>query len=397
MNYGIDLLSFYTPNYYLNLDVLAKARGIEPEKLYLSLGQSKMGILPPDEDVVTMAANAAKRIVNRLSKEEIAEIETVLFATESGIDFSKAAGIYVHSLLGLSPRCRVVELKQACYGATAGLQLAMGMLTRNPTKKVLLCAADVARYALNSSGETSQGCGAVAMLLSANPRLLAIEKESGFYTQDVMDFWRPNYCTEAFVDGQYSCEIYLKALSECWRDYSDLSGRKFLDHQHFCYHMPVPKLAERAHIRLAKSNGYKYANDEDFQKQMGISLSYCREIGNCYTASLYTGIAALLDLSADDLSDRRIGLYSYGSGCSAEYFSVVVQNGYQEQLFKNEHAVMLTGRQALDYDTYLNFYNFELSNQDGIYETPILSTKASFRFVGVEEHKRRYDKINYEL
>jgi len=390
MYYGIDYLSFYTPNYYLDLQVLAKARGVDPEKFYLNLGQDKMAILPPDEDVVTMAANAANRIISRLSREEIADIEMLLFATESGIDLSKSAGIYVHQLLGLSHRCRVVELKQACYGATAGLQLAMGMLQRNPTKKILLCAADVARYSLNSAAESSQGCGAVAMLLSANPRLLTIEPESGFYTQDVMDFWRPNYCQEAFVDGQYSCEIYLKILTECWRDYSARSGRNFSDHQHFCYHMPVPKLAERAHRRLAKTCAYKYAGEEDFAKQMGVSLRYSREIGNNYTASLYTGITSLLDNSVDNLSARRIGLYSYGSGCSGEYFSAVVEEDYQQHLFRSEHQEMLAVRKELDYDQYLEFYNFKLPDDGSTYSTLEYAKTAKFRLAGVDGHKRRY-------
>lgn len=394
MRYGIDYLSFYTPNYYLDLQVLAKKRGVDPEKFYLNLGQDKIAILPPDEDVVTMAANAAYRIMERMSAEEIADIEMLLFATESGIDFSKSAGIYVHQLLGLPRRCRVVELKQACYGATAGLQLAMGMLHRNPVKKILLCAADVARYSLNSAAESSQGCGAVAMLLSANPRLLTIESESGFCTQDVMDFWRPNYCQEAFVEGQYSCEIYLKILTECWRDYNIRSGRNFSDHQHFCYHMPVPKLAERAHRRLAKACAYKYVNEEDFIKQMGVSLQYSREIGNNYTASLYTGIASLLDNSADDLSARRIGLYSYGSGCSGEYFSAVVEKQYQQHSFRNEHQEMLAVRQELDYDQYIEFYNFKLPEDSGVYSTPeyanIYAKSTKFRLVGVDGHKRRY-------
>jgi hydroxymethylglutaryl-CoA synthase len=66
----------------------------------------------------------------------------------------------------------------------------------NPTKKVLLIASDIAKYGLNTSGESSQGGGAVAMILSKNPRLVAIESGSGVYTEDVMDFWRPSYRSE---------------------------------------------------------------------------------------------------------------------------------------------------------------------------------------------------------
>jgi len=58
MNIGIDQISFYTSQYFLDLRALAEARGVDPDKYVVGIGQSKMGIPPPDEDVVTMAASA---------------------------------------------------------------------------------------------------------------------------------------------------------------------------------------------------------------------------------------------------------------------------------------------------------------------------------------------------
>ena len=110
---GIDTLAIYTSRYALDLATLANARGIDAEKYLTGLGQHVMSVPPPGEDIVTMAANAA---LQALRDVDVNDIEMLLFATESGIDQSKAAGIYVHGLLGLPARCRVVELKQACYG-----------------------------------------------------------------------------------------------------------------------------------------------------------------------------------------------------------------------------------------------------------------------------------------
>jgi len=140
---GIDTLAIYTSRYALDLGVLAKARGIDPEKYYVGLGQKMMSVSPPGEDIVTMAANAAKQALQGIDSNEI---EMLLFATESGIDQSKAAGIYVHSLLNLPTHCRVVELKQACYGATAALQLALPFLQANPDKKILLIVASAMTF-----------------------------------------------------------------------------------------------------------------------------------------------------------------------------------------------------------------------------------------------------------
>ena len=83
---GIDKISFYTSNYYLDLRTLACAQGTDPEKYYVGIGQEKMGMPAHDEDVVTMAASAAYPL---FEDEQSKHISTLLFATESGIDQSK--------------------------------------------------------------------------------------------------------------------------------------------------------------------------------------------------------------------------------------------------------------------------------------------------------------------
>lgn len=387
--FGIDKIDFYTSNYYLDLKALAAARGIQRERFYSELGQHKMAICPPGEDIVTMGAGAAAKL---LGDGADSDIDLLLFATESGIDASKAAGIYVHSLLGLPAHCRVIELKQACYAATGGLQLAISYLHQFPDRKVLLIAADIARYKMHGGAESSQGCGAVALLCSANPRVLAIEPESGFYTKDVMDFWRPNYCAEAFVDGRLSCDVYLRLLEECWREYQKKSGRKFLDHDCFCYHTPVPKLVERAHLRLAKINGYKNFADENIDRFLENSLQYNREIGNCYTASLYLGITSLLENNAENMVGKRIGLYSYGSGSVGEYFSGVVQKSYRDVLQAVEHQNFLQQRTELTYQQYEEIYNFTLPQIDGVYPLATNYRVDKFRLAAIENHKRIYEK-----
>jgi hydroxymethylglutaryl-CoA synthase len=386
---GIDTLSFYTSHYALDLEYLAKARGVDPNKYYVGLGQQKMSVSPPDEDIVTMAANAAFRAIRHI---DINSIEMLLFATESGIDQSKAAGIYVHDLLGLPERCRVIELKQACYSATLGLQLALPFLRQNPDKKVLIVASDVARYGLKSVGESSQGCGAIAMVLSANPRILALDSECGIVTANVMDFWRPNYSDAAFVEGKYSSKLYINMLEKTWQQYLALSGRTFMDHAHYCYHTPVPRLVEKAHTHLAKLSGY-HASEDMLHDHIHYSLEYGRKIGNSYTASLFIGLASLLDLVREDMTDKRIGFYSYGSGCVAEYFSGTVQPGYHKLLDSKYHQQMLVERTPLTYAEYEAFYSYKYP-QDGSHCKIPQYTAGRFRLAGMQDHKRIYEIVS---
>jgi hydroxymethylglutaryl-CoA synthase len=385
-HYGIDQLAFYTPPFYLDLETLAQARGVPTEKYTEGLGQYKMAVASPDEDIVTMAAEAAAKVLQPLSPSDLASIDWLIFATESALDHSKAAGIYVQELLHLPSHLRIIELKQACYSATAGIQLAIPYLMANPTKKILLIASDIARYGLNTSGESSQGGGAVAMILSKNPRLLHIEPGSGVYTEDVMDFWRPSYRSEALVEGKHSCDMYLKVLEASFHRYQENTGRHFSNHQHFIYHIPLPRLAEKAHQKIARICQTK----TDIQ-DLKHTLAYSRIVGNCYTAALYLGLISLLENAPTMLENQRIGFYSYGSGCIGEFFSGVVQPDYASVLRIAYHQNLLSSRKGLTTLQYEEFYRFETPT-DGSSKIIPNYKKTGFRLARVEHHKRIYER-----
>jgi hydroxymethylglutaryl-CoA synthase len=384
---GIDSISFFTSNMYIDLASLAKERNIDSDKYYKGLGQHQMATPAVDEDVVTLAANAAINIVNDDNKHEITN---VLFATESGVDQSKAAGIFVHQLLDLPKNCRVVELKQACYSSTAALQLGLAELSRNPKQKILVLASDIARYGLNTPGEPSQGCGAVAFILSANPRILEIDPESGYFTQDIMDFWRPNYRDEALVEGKYSSKMYLQSLQACWEHLSTKTDRTFNDYYRFCYHTPVCRLAEKAHKFLGKLNGERL-DDSQIKQHVQAGLNYNRTVGNCYTAALYLSLCSLIDNSKEDLTNKRIGLYAYGSGSVAEYFSGKLVEGYQAHSPKTQHTQMLNNRVELTYEQYKSLYSHQLPQDGSDLDLP-KQQKGTFRLAGLRRHIRVYEK-----
>jgi len=386
--FGIDAIDFYTSHYFVDLAALAGARGIDANKFYVGLGQHKMAIPAPDEDIVTLGANAAKRALKDVS---LHDIDTLLFATETGVDQSKAAGIYVHRLLGLPTRCRVVELKQACYSGTAAIQMAIGLVRSNPQKKVLIVMSDIARYGLGSRGESSQGCGAVALVISKNPKVLAIDPECGLYTDDIMDFWRPNYRREAFVDGHYSTKMYMQALSECFKHYSETSGRTFKEHDAYCYHVPIPRLVEKAHKYLSDFCGAS-CEDAHAKTLLSPALAYNRIVGNCYTASLYLSLLSLIDNTKDNLANKRVGLYSYGSGCVAEYFSGMFVPGYERHVHSADNHQLLESRIALSYEQYEEYYRFHLPDDGSQCVTPS-HPSGYYRLAGCDRHQRIYEKV----
>ena len=384
---GIESLAFYTPEKFLDLRTLAAVRNVPANKYLYGIGQERMAVLPPDEDIVTMGAAAARHAVKGI---DTATIDTLMFATESGIDQSKAAAIYVHQLLGLPSNCRSFEIKQACCGSTAALQMALALVAQNPRKRVLIVASDEARYGLNTPGEPTQGAGAIAMVISATPRLIVFDPESGSYTEDVMDFWRPNYLDEALVDGKFSIQVYMKALEESWSEYRRESGRGYNDCDYFCFHLPFTKMAGKANRVLARLGGYSDADEESTMARHIDSLHYNRLTGNSYTASLYVGLASLLENSARNLTGRRIGLFSYGSGCMASFFSGVVCGEYQRYLQGERHHAMLEQRQELTYEQYKRYYGQRLPTDGADHQTEQISS-SPFRLAGIRNHKRIYE------
>ncbi|MEM9582849.1 MAG: hydroxymethylglutaryl-CoA synthase [Pseudomonadota bacterium] len=379
---GIDKIGFYVPKQYVPLSTLAEHHGIDPEKFSKGIGQNKIAMPGHDEDVVTLAAEAAAKVIDA---EDVDAIDTILFATETGIDQSKAAGVYVHELLKLPSRCRVVELKHACYSGTAALQLACGHVTRKPHRKVLVIASDVSRYDLDTPAEATQGCGAVAMLVSANPRVLEIEPASGCHSEDIMDFWRPNYRKTPLVDGKYSTIKYLHALSGAWEDYLVNEGRAFNEMAQFCYHLPFTRMGTKAHRHLSKLN--QAQNDQGLIEP---GMIYNREVGNCYAASLYVSLVSMLENVDADLSDRSIGLFSYGSGAVAEFFSARVQPGYRDHLLKDYHKTLLEDRVALSYEDYREMWHVP-DPQDGTAHIMPNTARGRYRLTRIDEHKRHYE------
>ncbi|PJN29596.1 hydroxymethylglutaryl-CoA synthase [Kitasatospora sp. CB02891] len=381
---GIHDLSFATGEFVLPHTALAAHNGTEIGKYHVGIGQESMSIPAADEDIVTLAATAAAPVVARHGSDRI---RTVVLATETSIDQAKSAGVYVHSLLGLPSATRVVELKQACYGATAGLQFAIGLVQREPAQQVLVIASDVSKYDLDSPGEATQGAAAVAILVSANPGLVRIEDPSGLFTADVMDFWRPNYRTTALVDGQESINAYLQAVAGAWKDYAERGGHSLEQFAAFCYHQPFTKMAHKAHRHLLNHCSHDI-RDDDITRAVGRTTAYNRVIGNSYTASVYLGLAALLD-RADDLTGERIGFLSYGSGSVAEFFGGTVVAGYQDRLRTEANIEAVSRRRPIDYAGYRELHEWAFPADGGDHATP-QQTTGPFRLAGISGHKRLY-------
>ena len=385
MKIGIDKIGFYTPSMYIDTGDLAEARGVEPGKFKIGIGQDKMAVIPKTQDAVTLAANAA---LNILSKEDIDGIDYVIFATETGIDHSKAAAVYVHELLGLNEYVRSIEVKQACYSATAGIQMAKGHVALNPDSKVLILASDISRYGLKTGGEITQGSGAVAMLITREPKIMTIESPSVYKTEDKMDFWRPLYSDEAFVHGKLSVTQYIKFFKDLFNAYNEKTKASLKDFDALLFHMPYTKMGLKALQSVL--NDADEADQERLLAKFEVGKYYNEVVGNIYTGSLYLNLISLLERDKTLEAGANLGLFSYGSGSVGEFFTGILQPNYEEHLFTDLHEDMLEAREKISVERYEEVFMDTIPSGVGEVELDIDSDPAPICLAGIKGHMRQY-------
>lgn len=279
---GIDALGFALPRLVLPMQVFAEGRGMEFEKLRFGLGLEDMAVPDADEDCVTLAAQAAWSVLEQhgLAPHEIGRI---YLGTESAVDAAKPSATYVHGLLearfaaNYGPRslahCDALDMTFACAGGVDALLNSADWVRAGRGRKALVIAADVAKYAPHSPGEYTQGAGAVALLVTEDPRILVLDDAVGVSVESAADFFKPRrrfskdelaaavggrtesgsehpfwatpeavveqYLEFPVFDGPYSNDCYVGRVREALGRYEAESGlRAMNDWFGMCFHLP---------------------------------------------------------------------------------------------------------------------------------------------------------------
>ena len=114
------------------------------------------------------------------------------------------------------------------------------------------------------------------------------------------------------------------------------------------------------HLKIvAKSEGYKSLVAEKLEATQRASS----EIGNMYTASIFTALVSALQVSFDqneELTGQKIGFIGYGSGSKSKVFEGTVASTWKEVMSKVNLFEELNQRQELTYDQYVDLHNKSL-------------------------------------
>lgn len=363
---GIEAINLYGGAAFVDVMELADYRKLDTAR-FENLLMKEKSVALPYEDPVSFAVNAAKPIIDQLSEDEKDRIELLITCTESGIDFGKSMSTYIHQYLELNRNCRVFELKQACYSGTAGLQMACNFILSqvSPGAKALVIATDLARFLVDENGdaltmdwaffEPSGGAGAVAMLVSEQSDIFQLDVgASGYYSFEVMDTCRPIPDSEA-GNADLSLLSYLDCCDQSFQEYQKrVPEADYQSSFHYlCFHTPFGGMVKGAHRNMMRKHTdiARDQIDQDFEARVQPGLNYCQRVGNIMGATVMVSLLSSIE-HGEFNAPKRIGSFSYGSGCCSEFYSGVVTASGQQKLSSMQVEKNLDNRYQLSMSEY---------------------------------------------
>ncbi len=364
-NIGIDSIGFHVPKLYVDLEELAVKRNVDPNKYKNGLLVKEMRFPEVDEDIISMGLKAGH---NALLRGNInpKEIDAVFVGTETMTYAVKSASNIFAELLGVSKNSMTQDIYNACAAGTLAILNAIALIEKDIISKALVISADISSYNMGSPSEPTQGSGAIAVVITRNPRIATFSKKFGKISGNVNDFFRSANEKNAQVFGKYSTESYLNFQLRAYDDLVNNIGDFFADF--YTFHAPFSKLPLKCMQQIIEKRWIHNINDllkstkEDFTttifkqldsfmqnisvlpeyiylklKENGFSseklekvsnwvisnvkgkvlpqLRVPRHFGNMYNASVWAQIAFILENHARDNDTLYFGSYGSGATC----------------------------------------------------------------------------------
>jgi hydroxymethylglutaryl-CoA synthase len=399
---GIDAVAIHAGKLRLDLaETFAPAMDEDPGKYTKGLGLHASSFPDVEEDIVTMGANAAHKLMERKGLKP-ADIGRIDVATESAFDNAKPVSTYIAGCLEQVfeddfHHANKGERKFACISGTQSLDDAYNWIRagRHRGRAALVIATDTALYARGDAGEATQGAGAVAMLIAEDPDLVAMSVEQGFGSADETDFLKPNQQFPS-VDGKRSVQVYLARMREALEDYESVAGRTDVEKfSHIPFHTPFPGM-----VRKAALLGYRHmirdteaeetvaadigrqprieefddeaqyheavreymdalketdAYGEWYDRAIEPTLDIARHVGNWYTGSVHIARASALRRAREEgveMAGEQLLVGSYGSGAQAEIHAETVAENWADEIDALDIDEQLANRRDITFDEY---------------------------------------------
>jgi hydroxymethylglutaryl-CoA synthase len=295
-----------------------------------------------DEDVATMAIEAARNALVRAGDVDPARIRSVWVGSESHPYAVKPTSTIVAEAIGATPHTQAGDWEFACKAGTEALQATIGFVGSGMTQYGLVIGVDTAQARPSDALEYTASAGGAAYLIGPAAEALAVFEGSLSYVTDTPDFWRRAYQHYPSHGGRFTGQpAYFKHSASAAQGLMEALGTQPSDYAYAIFHQPNVKFPQT----VAKQLGFT-------SEQIAPGL-LANEIGNTYAGSSLIGLAAVLDVAAPG---ERVLLTSYGSGAGSDCFSLCVTDAILERQRRAPATRdYIAQRVEIDYATYVRF------------------------------------------
>lgn len=339
MDAGIVSYGAYVPRYRILPETIGNVWGVDGKSMGKGLYINQKSVPSPDEDVVTIATEAARNMMARVPEVETKDIGAVYIGSESHPYAVKPTSTIVAEAIGATPAMTAADLEFACKAGTAAIQICLGMVSSGMMRYGVAIGADTSQGAPGDALEYSASAGGAAYLIGTEKVIAKVNKTLSF-TTDTPDFWRREGQPYPKHGGRFTGEpAYFRHITSAAKMIFDEMGTKPEDYNYAVFHQPNGKFPMRVAAQLGFTNE---------QIERGLLTP---SIGNTYSGAVPLGLSAILDIAKPG---DRIFAVSYGSGAGSDAFDITIT------------------------DEIINFRRYNAPTMDKILENPIYIDYATY-------------------
>jgi len=301
---GIVGYGAFIPRNRIKSEEIARQWGKDPGAIRRGLLLEEKSVPGLDEDTITISVAAAEGALARAGIEP-SRIGALYIGSESHPYAVKPSGTVVADALGIGPEVHVADFEFACKAGTEAMFVALGLVESGRVEYAMGIGADTSQGAPNDALEYSASAGGAAFIFGRD-NLLAEVLETYSYTSDTPDFWRREGEFYPRHGGRFTGEpAYFKHITGATRGILEKANLAPADFRYVIFHMPNGKFP----LQVGKSLGFR---PEQLETGWVVNT-----MGNTYSGSSPTGLAAVLDVA--DPGDLIL-ITSFGSGAGSDSF-----------------------------------------------------------------------------
>ena len=342
MEAGIVSYGAYVPRYRILPETIGSVWGTDGKAMGKGLYINQKSVPSPDEDVVTIATEAARNMMARVPDVDPKDIGAVYIGSESHPYAVKPTSTIVAEAIDATPAMTAADLEFACKAGTAAIQICLGMVSSGMMRYGVAIGADTSQGAPGDALEYSASAGGAAYLIGTEKVIARINRTLSF-TTDTPDFWRREGQPYPKHGGRFTGEpAYFRHITSAAKMMLDEMGTKPEDYKYAVFHQPNGKFPTRVAAQLG------FAPE---QIERGLLTP---NIGNTYSGAVPLGLSAILDVAEPG---DRIFAVSYGSGAGSDAFDITVTDEMKDYRKENAPTMdkILKDPVYVDYATYAKF------------------------------------------